>query len=90
LDFFRNCLTVSVSDQLLAGLELTLTGMVTVFALLAFMVLVIGWMSRLAHRLQPPPARRAGFGDKRPDGMPDAAVVSAISAAVHRYRKKHR
>ena len=30
---------MSVSDQLLAGLELTLTGMVTVFALLAFMVL---------------------------------------------------
>jgi Na+-transporting methylmalonyl-CoA/oxaloacetate decarboxylase gamma subunit len=90
LDFFRIGLTVSVTEQLLTGLELTLTGMVTVFALLAFMVLVIGWMSRLAHHLQPPPSRRVGLGDKRPGGEPDAALVSAIGAAVHRYRKKHR
>ena len=80
---------MSVTDQLLTGLQLTVTGMVTVFALLAFMVLVIGWMSRLAIRLQPPPPRRTG-GDRGPGGRLDSATVSAISAAVHRYRKEHR
>jgi Na+-transporting methylmalonyl-CoA/oxaloacetate decarboxylase gamma subunit len=32
---------MSVLDQLITGLELTVTGMVTVFLLLTFMVLVI-------------------------------------------------
>ena len=79
---------MSVSDQLLAGLELTVIGMVTVFTLLAFMVLVIGGMSRLALRLRPLTPRRTG-GSRR-GSEPDSALVSAISAAVHRYRKKHR
>ena len=79
---------MSVSDQLLAGLELTVIGMVTVFTLLAFMVLVIGGMSRLALRLRPLPPRRAGGGQR--GGETDSALVSAISAAIHQYRKKHR
>ncbi len=81
---------MSVSEQLLTGLQLTVTGMVTVFTLLAFMVLLIGWMSRLANRLQPQPPRRPGAGDSRPGGKLDSALVSAIGAAVHRYRKEHR
>lgn len=81
---------MSVADQLVAGLELTLTGMVTVFLLLSFMVLAIGWMSKLAHKLSPP-ARPLPMG--RSDGPPatdDPAVISAISAAVHRYRSTRR
>jgi oxaloacetate decarboxylase gamma subunit len=78
---------MSVGDQLLAGLELTVTGMVTVFVLLAFMVLVIGAMSRLALRLQPPDEPRTPSG---PAAGHDPNLVSAIVAAVHRYRRDHR
>ena len=81
---------MSVADQLLAGLELTLTGMVTVFLLLTFMVLAIGWMSKLAHKLSPP-ARPVPMGSS--NGKPstdDPAIISAISAAIHRYRSTRR
>lgn len=81
---------MSVADQLLAGLQLTLTGMVTVFLLLTFMVLAIGWMSKLAHRLSPP-ARPVpmGTGDASSASV-DKELVSVISAAVHRYRQTRR
>lgn len=77
---------MSMTDQLLAGLELTLTGMVTVFILLAFMVLAIGWMSKLAHRLAPP-ARPVplSMADGPPDSQ-DSTLIAVIGAAVHKYR----
>lgn len=79
-----------VADQLLAGLELTVIGMATVFLLLAFMVLAIGWMSKLAHRLAPPSRPvPMGMSDGPPSGQ-DAALIAAISAAIHRYQNKHR
>lgn len=83
---------MSVAEQLLAGLELTLTGMVTVFLLLTFMVFAIGWMSKLAHRLSPP-ANPVPMGVDVSDGPPgsvDPKLVSVISAAVHRYRSSKR
>ena len=82
---------MSVADQLLAGLELTLTGMVTVFLLLTFMVFAIGWMSKLAHRLSPPakPVPLSGKSDG-PPGSVDPATLSAITAAIHRYRNTRR
>lgn len=81
---------MSVAEQLLAGLELTLVGMVTVFALLSFMVLVIQWMSRFAHRLQPPGRTRLlGTGDPA-SGALDPTLISAITAAIHRYRQTRR
>jgi len=74
-------------DQLIAGLELTLTGMVTVFVLLTFMVLVIQWMSKLAHRLQPPHSLKA----LKPSAEAmDPTLISAIGAAIHRYRNDRR
>ena len=77
---------MSVTEELIRGLELTLTGMVTVFILLTLMVLVIQWMSRLAHRLQPPkqPQRLHSPG-AAPDSL-DPTLVSVIGAAIHRYR----
>ena len=81
---------MSVADQLLAGLQLTLTGMVTVFLLLSFMVLAIGWMSKLAHRLSPPARPVAGGGSSGAPGSIDPALVSAIGAAIHRYRSTRR
>ena len=81
---------MSVADQLIAGLQLTVTGMVTVFLLLAFMVLAVGWMSKLAHRLSPP-ARPVPMGmGGGPAGSVDPALISAISAAIHRYRNSRR
>lgn len=83
----REIRTMSVADQLLAGLQLTLTGMVTVFLLLTFMVLAIGWMSKLAHRLSPP-AKPVPMGMMidGPPGSVNPAHISAITAAIHRYR----
>ena len=78
---------MSVADQLLRGLELTVTGMATVFVLLTFMVFVIHWMSKLAHRLQPPPPHHPLHSSGSVDGTLDPTLISAISAAVHRYRK---
>ena len=83
---------MSVAEQLLVGLELTLTGMVTVFLLLTFMVFAIGWMSKLAHRLTPP-AKPVPLGSGQNDGPPgsvDPATLSAITAAIHKYRNKRR
>ena len=81
---------MSVLDQLITGLELTVTGMVTVFVLLSFTVLVIHWMSRLAHRLQPPQRPQQLKSSDAPAGTLDPSLVSAISAAVHRYRSNRR
>ncbi len=79
---------MSVTEELTRGLELTLTGMVTVFILLTFMVLVIQWMSKLAHRLQPhnqPQPLHSSNVDPR---SLDPTLVSAIGAAIHRYRNR--
>ena len=76
---------MSVIDQLIAGLELTIAGMATVFILLTFMVLVIHWMSKLAHRLAPPQPHQSMHPHSEPGAL-DPSLVSAISAAVHRYR----
>ena len=81
---------MSAADQLLTGLELTAIGMVAVFLLLTLMVLVIGWMSRLAHRLAPPRRQQMVPHPERDGGQLDSVLVSVITAAVHRYRKKHR
>jgi len=77
---------MSLAEQLLAGLELTITGMVTVFILLSFMVLAIGWMSKLAHWLAPP-SRYVSKGVRaKRDAAEDKEIVAAISAAIHRFR----
>jgi sodium pump decarboxylase gamma subunit len=78
---------MTVLDQLIAGLELTITGMVTVFVLLSFMVLVIQWMSKLAHRLQPPHSLKTL---KTSSETLDSTLISAIGAAIHRYRNNRR
>ena len=80
---------MSKYDQLVTGLELTLTGMVTVFLLLAFMVLVVRWMSKLAHYLQPASRHGVPLSADLSDGQIDPALVSAISAAIHQYRNRH-
>jgi sodium pump decarboxylase gamma subunit len=77
---------MSVTEELIRGLELTLTGMVTVFVLLAFMVLVIQWMSKLAHHLQPPKRQQPLHSHDASTGALDPTLISVIGAAIHRYR----
>ncbi|MFC1740673.1 OadG family protein [Pseudomonadota bacterium] len=80
---------MSVTEQLIRGLELTLVGMVTVFVLLTSMVLVIHWMSKLAHYLQPPKQPQSMHSSQVSSGSLDPTLISAIGAAIHRYRKDH-
>jgi sodium pump decarboxylase gamma subunit len=77
-------------EQLMTGLELTVTGMLSVFLLLALMVLMIHGMSKLAHWLQPPQRPQPMSSYKQAPGTVDPTLVSAISAAVHRYRRDRR
>ena len=81
---------MSVTEELIIGLELTLTGMVTVFILLNFMVLLIQWMSKLAHRLQPPNQPQPFHTPREASDSLDPTLVSAIGAAIHRYRNSRR
>jgi sodium pump decarboxylase gamma subunit len=88
-----------MTDLLGAGLQLTLTGMTAVFALLGILVLTVQRMSRLAHLLE----ERYGIPALEPSQRTptatastvlrsdlDEEVVTAICAAVHRYRRSHR
>jgi len=84
----RRLTIMSVTEELIRGLELTLTGMVTVFLLLTFMVLVIHWMSKLAHRLQPPKQPQPLHSPNAATDSLDPTMVSAIGAAIHRYRNR--
>jgi sodium pump decarboxylase gamma subunit len=79
---------MSVTEELIKGLELTLTGMVTVFILLALMVLVIQLMSKLAHHLQPPKQQHALHQHDASTGALDPTLISVIGAAIHRYRNE--
>ena len=81
---------MSAVDQVIAGLELTVTGMVAVFVLLTSMVFVIQWMSKLAHRLQPPQRTHPLHPSEHMAGSLDPGLVSAITAAIHRYRNGRR
>lgn len=81
---------MSAEELLVAGLQLTLVGMSIVFILLGLGVYAVTGMSRLARMLggdEPtpvsPPAQTVDPGQ-------EAELISVISAAVHRYRAKHR
>lgn len=80
-----------VAELLRDGLTVTLLGMGVVFVLLGLLVLIVTGMSRLAHALEgatPPEAAPAAA----PSGPVHAnqELISAITAAVHRYRRGHR
>ncbi len=67
------------------GIELMLVGMGIVFLFLTMLVVVINFMAKIIQRFSPEtlvqsPAGRSGADDQR--------MIAAITAAVHRYRKK--
>ncbi|VFN06941.1 MAG: oxaloacetate decarboxylase, gamma subunit [Candidatus Kentron sp. G] len=77
---------VPVNELLSAGVNLMLMGMGVVFVLLGLMVVTVGGMSRLAHKiagdpiLPEPPA-------ERPAATPNQQILAVIGSAVHKYRR---
>lgn len=76
---------------LLDGLALMGVGMGFVFVFLTILVLITTLMSAIICRLAPPPAPSAPVPSSTSSGQAsDAELMSVISAAVHRYRRRHR
>lgn len=75
-----------MNELLTSGIELMLIGMGIVYAFLAMLIVAVNLMSTLVRRYFPemPPK----FDPPIVVGA-DKAVVAAITAAVHQYRKKH-
>jgi sodium pump decarboxylase gamma subunit len=77
--------TMTNAELLAAGGNLMLLGMGFVFALLGLLVVTVGVMSRLVRKLE---------GEPKPVELPPEApkpaegeVLSAISVAIHRFRR---
>lgn len=79
-------------EQLLVdGLVLMGVGMGFVFVFLTILVLITTLMSAIVCRLAPPPVSPASApAPTSSDQANDAELMSVISAAVHRYRRRHR
>nr|VFJ97486.1 MAG: sodium pump decarboxylases, gamma subunit [Candidatus Kentron sp. H]VFJ98231.1 MAG: sodium pump decarboxylases, gamma subunit [Candidatus Kentron sp. H]VFK03252.1 MAG: sodium pump decarboxylases, gamma subunit [Candidatus Kentron sp. H] len=79
---------VPVNELLAAGVNLMLMGMGVVFVLLGLLVVTVGGMSRLAHKLAGDPIPPEPPAE-RPAGTPNQQLLAVISAAVHKYRRSH-
>ena len=75
----------SLTDMLLPGLKLMITGMGIVFLFLALLVWIIGITARLVQSVNPQPEqkRRAGLAVE-PD---EAELVAVIAAALQQHRR---
>ncbi|MCB1875972.1 MAG: OadG family protein [Chromatiales bacterium] len=83
-----------VGELLLQGVELMLLGMGVVFLFLTLLVGMVSFMSFLVTRFAPEQAE-ATVGLSRPPPTigvrnDDQQVVAVISAAVKRYRERHK
>ena len=83
---------MSIAELIAAGVQLTVTGMFVVFLLLGALVYAVSGMSRLARALAPkePEPAPAPARIDRADPHLDAELVSVMTAAIHRYRLRHR
>jgi oxaloacetate decarboxylase (Na+ extruding) subunit gamma len=78
------------------GLELMYYGMGTVVLFLTVLVMAVTLMCRLVARYAKPaagtaPARiAAAAAGRKPAAENDERLVAVISAAIHRYRSRHR
>lgn len=78
---------MTMSPLLEDGLMVTLIGMGTVFVLLTALIGLVHLMSRVSRLLEgPAPAAAPGAGSR----AIDPKVLSAIGAAVRRYRDERR
>ena len=79
-----------------SALDLTAVGMGFVFSFLIILVFVTMVMSAVAMRLtpdEPAPPSGSGATARKSDGSPpmeDRQLMAVISAAVSRYRARHR
>ena len=83
---------MSVPELLAEGLNVTLLGMGVVFVLLGLLVFVVHGMSRLAQALEgeQPVSEAAAAAGVAGGIQADQELISAITAAIHRYRRAHR
>lgn len=73
------------------GLALMGLGMGFVFVFLTVLVIVTTLMSKAVGRFFPEPPVPAATGNRRPPApRQDDDVMVAITAALHRYRRRHR
>lgn len=80
----------TITDLIVEGATLMVTGMAIVFALLGLMVLLINAMAATVQRYLPAPAPI----ERRPQAQAAApgansAELAAISAAIHQHRRRH-
>lgn len=82
---------MSDSQLMQEGLALMGLGMGFVFVFLTVLVIVTTLMSKAIGRFFPEPPAPVATGNRRPPApRQDDDVMVAITAAVHRYRRRHR
>ncbi|GHE20924.1 OadG family protein [Halomonas urumqiensis] len=74
------------------GLALMGLGMGFVFVFLTLLVIITTLMSRIIGRCFPEPAKATTDAGRRaaPARQDDSELMVVLSAAVHRYRQRHR
>lgn len=72
-----------------SGIELMIYGMGTVFVFLTLLVLVTMVMSAIVQRIAPPPVE-VDSPAITPARSDDKQLIAVISAAVHKYRSRHK
>ena len=83
-----------MTETMAGALDLMLVGMGFVFSFLVILVLVTITMSKVATRLAPPepatPAKKPQSGGAPSSGTDDANLTAVISAAIKKYRSRHK
>jgi oxaloacetate decarboxylase (Na+ extruding) subunit gamma len=76
-----------MAESLETGLILMAAGMGTVFLLLAMLVWLVGLVSKLSRRLDPPVASPAAAPE--PTHTANGELLSVIGAAIKTHRDRH-
>lgn len=76
-----------VADLLLEAATLMLIGMITVFAFLCMLVVLVQLISAVTQRYYPVKSVTRSVSEVANSG-PAPAVLAAISAAIHQYRQQ--
>jgi oxaloacetate decarboxylase gamma subunit len=72
------------------GFSLLIYGIGVVFTFLTLLVILTSLMSKFILRFFPEAVAEPAAPRRKPAGaQPDAQLITAISAAVHKYRKDH-
>ncbi|MFK5948870.1 MAG: OadG family protein [Methylococcales bacterium] len=79
-----------MTEMMTAGIELMFIGMGIVFAFLALLIAMINIMTAIIQRFFPEEPITATVPSSALTSHTDAGTIAAISAAVHKYRNKHK